>query len=152
MKLLIERGPSTDQGTFSRMVLEDDREWHGLELPWRDNSPHYSCILPGIYVAKLDATSKWSPREDGRLYRLLEVPGRDLIKIHAATWAGDVTKGWHSELLGCIAPGKELGALQPPELHGPQECLLKSRIALREFMDATRGEDLEIEILWRTPT
>ena len=74
-----------------------------------------------------------------------------LIKIHAATWAGDVTKGWHSELLGCIAPGKELGALQPPELHGPQECLLKSRIALREFMDATRGEDLEIEILWRTP-
>jgi hypothetical protein len=146
-KLLIERGPSTDQGTFGRAVLDAHREWYSLELPSRDNSPHYSCILPGIYIAKLDATSKWSPRDDGRLYRLLDVPGRDLIKIHAATWAGDVLRGWHSELLGCIALGKDLGQLQPPDLHGPQECLLKSRAALTEFMAATNGEDLEIEVV-----
>lgn len=149
VRLRIERPreDNDDQGIFGSASLDDHLAWHSLELPDRGNSPHYSCINPGLYVAKLDATSKWSPRQDGLLYRLQNVPGRDLIKIHAATWAGDVSKGWHSDLLGCIALGKDIGTLQPPEVEMPQRCLLRSRIALKEFMDATGGEEIEVLIV-----
>ncbi|MGH8742357.1 MAG: DUF5675 family protein, partial [Burkholderiales bacterium] len=112
----ITRGPSTDAGTFGRLSIPSlARSWLSLECPWRNNLQRRSCIPPGAYRATLAPSSKWSPRGDGRLYGLLEVPDRSLIKIHAANWAGDEELGWYTDLLGCIAPGLQAGSMKPPE-------------------------------------
>lgn len=157
-RALLSRDPTSDQGTFGRWSFEalPSLAWDTVELPARDNAPQYSCIepMPGeadrTYLCRLDATSKWSPRSDGRLYHVLDVPGRTLIKIHAATWAGDVRKNWHAELLGCIAPGRRRGELKPAEIPMLQRCVLESRGALREIMDWLSGEAFELVIAWRT--
>lgn len=145
MRGLLVSEPSTDEGTFGKLTL-GDLTWNTLELRWEDNHPQYSCIPAGVYHCRLEATSKWSPREDGLLYHVLDVPGRSLIKIHAATWAGDVRAHWHSDLLGCIAPGKERGMLRPPEVPAPQHCILQSRIALGELMQYLDGAEWDLEI------
>jgi hypothetical protein len=147
--------PSTDEGTFGTVRLAElGGAWCSIELPWRDNVHQYSCIPRGAtFHFELRPTSKWSPRngvdleaDDHLLYQGLDIPGRSFIEIHAATWAGDVRKGWHSDLLGCIALGRKVGSLAPPELGRPQACILESRIALTEFMRATGGAPLELTI------
>lgn len=154
MKAILTRSGSTDEGTFGTLQLPDFLlSWVSLELPDRNNSPEYSSIKIGVYRCELRPTSKWSPRNgvdlpdtDHLLYQVLAVPDRDLIKIHAATWAGDVKLGWDTDLLGCIAPGKRVGALVPPEVGKEQSCILESRVALTEFMRATGGQPLELTI------
>lgn len=146
VKVTLQQGESTDEGSFGSISV-GDLSWVALELPDRDNRPRISRIGKGTFHATLMLSGHlWSPRDDGRLYRFTDIPGRDLIEIHAATWAGDVSLGWHSDLLGCIAPGKRVGLLQPPELDRAQKCILNSRVALTEFMEATGGEDIEVKI------
>lgn len=149
----LKRSPFGDQGTPGVWALPVG-VFPVIELPWDDNSPHYSCIPPGpgagviVYVCKLDATSKWSPRADGRLYHVMDVEGRSLIKIHAATWAGDVRKHYHSDLLGCIAPGMSRGLLAPPDTGQLQEAVLRSRAALTTIMNFLGDDDFELEVSW----
>jgi hypothetical protein len=80
----------------------------------------------------------------------MDVPGRSLIKIHAASWAGDVRKGWHSDLLGCIAPGKRTGSLTPPDVGQAQAAVLSSRVALSEIMNFLGDDAFELEISWES--
>src|SRR5574340_184491 len=54
-----------------------------LELPWRDNEPSYSCIPEGTYLCKW-----WKSPSKGWCYRLYDVPNRNYILIHSATFAG----------------------------------------------------------------
>lgn len=149
----IMRRPTSDQGTLGALAIPElARAWTSLELPWRGNVRHLSCIAPAPgerarYRCELQPSSKWTPRDDGRLYWILDVPGRSAIEIHAATWAGDVTKGWHSDLLGCVAPGEREGELAPAAGR-LQRCILQSRLALTEFMDALEGEPFDLEIAW----
>lgn len=143
----ITRSPTTEQGTFGQWSF-NGHFWPTIELPWDDNSPHFSCIQVGEYDCQLEPTGKWSPRPDGRLYHVLNVPDRSLIKIHAATWAGDVRKGWHSDLLGCIAPGRRTGELKPPDADREQACILQSRAALTEIMRELEGEPFRLIIAW----
>lgn len=155
MKVKLTRQPSTDEGTFGVLQIPSLLlAWSSLELPDRSNSKKYSRIPFGTYRCELRPTGKWSPRNgidlpenDHQLYEVLDVPGRSLIKIHAATWAGDVMKGWHSELLGCIAPARKVGTLTPPDTGRAQACVLESRRALTEFMRATAGRPLELEVI-----
>jgi Family of unknown function (DUF5675) len=152
MNVTLVQGDSTEQGSFGSLSVKDALgevlSWVALELPDRDNLPRRSRIQKGIFHATLMQTGHlWSPRDDGRLYRFTDVPGRDLIEIHAATWAGDVSLGWHSDLLGCIAPGKSRGELVPPDVGKPQACILRSRDALTEFMAACKEEDIQVEVV-----
>jgi hypothetical protein len=78
-----------------------------LELPWRDNTPKLSCIPVGTYTLRW----KRSPSK-GMCYEVLHVPGRGNVLIHSANFAGDVTKGFQSELQGCIAPCTRFGAMR----------------------------------------
>ena len=71
---------------------------------------------------------------------------RHAIEIHSANFAGDILLGWKSQLHGCCAPGKEIGELDRGD-GVMQRAVLQSRQALEEFMTATNGEDLEIEVL-----
>lgn len=148
-RYVVMRSPSGEQGTFGVWTLPV-ANFPTLELPWYGNSPHYSCTPAGIYLCRLEPTSKWSPRQDGRLFHIFDVPGRSLIKIHAATWAGDVRKGWHSDLLGCLAPGRTTGNLTPPDTGRSQAAVLSSRSALTEIMRFLGDDDFELELAWET--
>lgn len=150
IEVQVRRKRTGDQGTFSDFLLpEFGWESRLLELPWRDNKPRISCVPSGVFYAELAPHGHlWSPREDGKLYRFLDIPGRQLVEIHAATWAGDVSKGWHSDLEGCMAPGLKEGVLAPPDTGKEQECILNSRAALREFMNLTDTARLRVTIMW----
>lgn len=144
-KARLKRSPSTDQGTFGILALDDGTTFHSLELPWRNNEHGLSCIPTGTYMfKKVD-----SPRH-GACYMGMHIPGRDAIEIHAANYAGDVTLGFRSDLLGCIALGKEIGPLEIPGPLRQQMCALRSRIAIAEFEANTGLEDLQLTILQGT--
>lgn len=88
-----------------------------LELPWRDNKRGISCIPAGEYICRrVD-----SPRF-GDTFEVCDVPGRSAILFHAGNSALKDTRG-------CILVGKELRG----------DCLLCSRIAMKEFLDITKA-------------
>lgn len=136
----LQRGPSTDEGTFGTITCGDGPKLQSLELPWRDNKPQLSGIPPGFYRCELVDSPKF-----GRVYGVQDVKGRSHILIHAANWAGDTTKGWYSELLGCIAPAMSVGSLKAPN-GKVQRAALSSKVALSKLMDWAGGEPFELEI------
>lgn len=142
-RLTILRGESTDQGTFGAGTM-GDRLWAFLELPWRDNKPDISCVPPGVYLAQKIV----SPHFGRDVYVLRDVPGRSAIEIHPANWGGDTAKGYHSDLRGCAAPGKQRGLLTPPGSPWTQQAVLQSHHALDEILEETEGEDIEVEFKW----
>lgn len=151
-RLLVERDPSVDAGTFGSATLFDDAgdhlagPWHSLEPPWRDNKPNISCIPDGVYTAELIH----SPRFDRELYRLKDVPERSNAEIHPANWGGDEAKGLYTELHGCTALGMGVGRLTPPGgSMAPQQAITSSKQAIAEFMAATEGDpEIEVEYRW----
>lgn len=130
----LTRAPSTDEGTFGLLQF-DASTLHTTELPWRDNRPQASCIPPGVYRCEIVQSPKF-----GRVYGVRDVPGRSNILIHAANYGGDKSKGYRSDLLGCIAPAMAVGPLNG------QMAGLSSRAALAEFMAWAGGEPVELEI------
>ena len=132
MRLTIQRGPSTDAGTFSKARLDIGVVFDWAELPDRGNAPGLSCIPVGVY----DWDLVDSPHFGFKVWRARDVPGRSFIEIHPANWAGDTTKGLYSDLLGCMAPGHGTGLLAPPG-HPAQMAILQSRPAFQNFMAIT---------------
>jgi hypothetical protein len=145
LKVTVNRGPSTDEGTFSKAsigILVFD--W--LELPDRGNQHNISRIPEGVYTATL----VFSPHFNMQVFQLLDVPNRTGVEIHPANWAGDVVKGYYSDLEGCSAPGYGVQLLETP--HGPMQMgVANSRNAFRDFMAAAGTENLTVEILPYTP-
>jgi len=123
------------------MILEGGQEWDCLELPWRNNQNGLSCVSLGNYTAAL----AWSDHFGRYLYHLRDANGRHAIEIHNANFAGDVTLGWKSQLHGCVAPGLGIGELNRGD-GVKQKAVLRSIDALNQFMAATGGADLDIEI------
>lgn len=135
----ITRKPSTDQGTPGYFSF-GNRVLRCMELPWHDNKPRESCIPPGTYRAELYASPK-----HGTVYMLKGVPSRSAVEIHAANFAGDTSKGWACELLGCIAPAENISEMDNG--HGRSQLAgISSRAALAEFMTWADGEPIEIVI------
>lgn len=143
MKARIERGPSTDSGTFGRLTLETGRSWPTLELPWRGNQRGLSCMLADTYIARLVD----SPHFHRKVYRFENKNGREDCEIHPSNFAGDATKGLKSQLHGCAALGRKVGALDTGEGFA-QEAVLESAAALDELIAATGGEDIEVTVVW----
>lgn len=103
---ILTRGPSTQDGTFGILITDSGFMCHTGELPWRNNQTGISCIPPGTYVCRW----RLSPTK-GMCYHVDSVPGRTDVEIHAANFMGDKSLGKRCELLGCIAPGLEVGEL-----------------------------------------
>lgn len=97
---------NTDEGTFGVMAFGADH-CRSLELPWRNNTRQLSCIPTGRYRCAPVSSSKF-----GRVYAVLDVPGRSGILIHSANLAGDVRLRWDTQLHGCIAPFDKPGRLR----------------------------------------
>ena len=79
-------------GTNGEFFFNGNRVCSSIELPWKNNQHRISCIPEGRYELRKRYTA-----ERGRHLILADVPGRQLILIHAAN---DAKK----ELQGCIAP------------------------------------------------
>lgn len=124
----LERFAYTPMGTFGRMRVAGNAPLYTLELPWNNNNPGTSCIPIGEYGMVLGMFySGDGPggKKDYPAYELQNVPGRDLIKVHVANKI--------TQLLGCIAPGLELGCMDG------LWCVQKSQIAFDTFMSEMAG-------------
>lgn len=142
-RLTIDRGPSTDQGTLGDAGLHDvfgNMLWsgHSIELPWRDNAPDVSCILAGIYTAKYQYSGKFARN----VYVLQNVPERTACELHIGNVAGDVMKGFRSDVEGCTVFGTAVGSLWG------QQAVLNSEVAYDALVAATGGADIEVEYRW----
>jgi hypothetical protein len=120
----IHRTPSGDTGTFGTLTIPSlDWTCHTLECPWRDNHSQVSCIPPGTYQVQIVQSPKF-----GHIYGVQDVPGRANILIHSGNFGGDTSKGFHSDIEGCILLGLSTGVLEG------QPAILSSRNALTKFM------------------
>ena len=139
----LQRGPSTDEGTFGTFTADNGWTCATIELPWRDNAHDISCIPPGFYLLQWD----FSPRE-GWCYHYRAVPKRDCVLLHAANVAGDVAKGYVSQLLGCTAPGADKVLFASGACLGKGLTLARdqhgvgaSKVTLAALQAQFRGED-----------
>lgn len=140
MIVTLKRGNSTDEGTFGRLYFGGN-VLHTVELPWRDNARRVSCIPTGTYQCALVNSPRF-----GKVYGVQNVPGRSHILIHASNLAGDVDKGWITQLHGCIAPAERLGAIKIPS-GKMQAAGLVSRPALRKLMSWVGGSPFILEVV-----
>ncbi|MBK8712983.1 MAG: hypothetical protein IPL97_14120 [Niastella sp.] len=99
-------------GTNGEFLFNGTRVCSSIELAWKNNQHRISCIPEGRYELR-----KRHIAERSWHLILANVPGRELILIHAANDA-------NKELQGCIAPVSILTA----EGKG-----LESRIALKKI-------------------
>lgn len=129
------RTDHSDHGTFGRLVV-GWKAWFTGELPWRDNASDLSCIPVGEYPCRMT----FSPRFRVQMYLVDKTPDRVGVRIHPANLMGDVTKGFKSQLHGCIALGKKLGYIDG------QKAVLVSRPAVREFEAALEGKPFILEV------
>lgn len=139
MKATLTRSPSSDQGTFGVLTFGLDVV-HTIELPWRDNRQQRSCIPVGTYQCVIVKSPKF-----GRVYGVQNVQGRSNVLIHSANFAGDVDKGFTTELHGCIAPCMRVGQMRN-NAGAMQSAGLVSRSALARLMEWADGQPFELEI------
>lgn len=100
MKLLLERITDNGTQTIGRIYVLDKNNsslWNcpSLELSWNNNERRESCIPVGKYQVKKHNSPRF-----GKSFWVQDVPGRSEILLHPANY--------HSDLLGCIAPGSDL--------------------------------------------
>lgn len=136
MKLSLIRTVSDDSGTRGRLTLPDGRILLTGELTWKANAPGVSCIPNGLYPCVWG----FSPHFNRELYHVTKVPGREAILIHPANYMGDTSKGFKSDLEGCIALGMAFGNF------GEQIILTRSREAIGLFEAALNKQPFDLEI------
>lgn len=132
---VLKRLKSTDEGTFGRFTLNNFTCFVG-ELPWNDNKCNLSCIPKGLYLCRWT----YSERFKRMMYLVDGVPKRAGIRIHAANFMGDDSKGFKRQLNGCIALGEKIGRMDG------QNALLLSKPIIRKFESLMEGKPFKLEI------
>jgi hypothetical protein len=134
MKATLTRLESTDQGTFGVFKIEQNGRsfsCQSLELPWRNNQREVSCIPEGEYECIWRSSTTFGRK----LYAVTDVNGRSGILFHVGNYAGDVKKGYRSDVRGCILLGESRGTLRD------QSVVLTSKNTMRAFHGFTQGEN-----------
>ncbi len=129
------RKETSDEGTFGELVFDSGLLLFTAELTWRDNKPGKSCIPVGGYQANW----RYSPKH-GYCFHVDNVPNRTDVEIHSADFAGDVDAGFKCELLGCIAPGIEIGILEG------QKAVINSKTAIQSLEAETNQQVFNLTI------
>lgn len=151
MNGVLTRTKTGDEGTQGKLVITDDGKeifsCDTLELPWRNNKTDISCVMDGYYPL----IASFSPKHQASLYHLKDVPGRQYVEIHSANLAGDIEKGYVSQLLGCLAPGRGFTTFpggQKPAGPKDQVGILNSRATLAELHAKTGMKPFNLSIKW----
>lgn len=97
-RFILIRGPYLEKATMGRLLVIANAEllFHcaTIERPWLDNQRKASAFPTGTY----DIIKNMSPRFQTELWRIVDVPGRSGILIHAGNYA--------HQLEGCVAVGQ----------------------------------------------
>lgn len=141
MQLTLTRISTSDQGTKGRLV-GTGIDLCTLELPWRDNIRQKSCIYPGVYRCLPHYSARL-----GQVYWLQDVPGRDAVYIHVGNFAGDVDKGWASDVQGCILVGLSHDTLVSAKRGKMQDAVISSRTAMQTLMGIIDKGSFNLEII-----
>ena len=120
LSINLERFGYTPFGTFGTLYLPEF-QCYTIERPWINNEPKISCIPEGEYSMRFTRFF----RGGYDTYQLEGVPDRTLIKIHIGNVMDD--------LLGCIAPGLDLG------WYRNKWAVTNSTKAFKAFMQAMGG-------------
>ncbi len=133
----ILRKPSTEQGTIGVLTVpEVNFTCFTIELPWYDNTEFISCIPVGIYKLFLRYSAHWK----SNVYQFVHVSGRSAIQSHWGNVAGDKSKGWKSNSLGCVLLGSVVCRIWG------QLAVGNSYNTYRKFLTATCGREILLEI------
>ena len=99
MELQVLRKDSTNISTIGCFFVGNSFLCYTLELPWGDgaNVHKVNCILPGTYQVIED----YSPHFKQNMPHILNVPGRDEIRIHFGNYPRDTE--------GCVLLGLSKG-------------------------------------------
>lgn len=104
--ITLKRTQTGDQGTIGEINLPSGKKIYTIELPERGNQNYISCIPKGTYRCIVNLASKGGYRLQSRNGEdTQKVIGRSDVLIHIGNYAGDKSKGYYSDLNGCIAPG-----------------------------------------------
>lgn len=133
---VLTREPDDEQGTYGKLRLPDGTEFFTLELPWRGNATGASCIPPGTYKVAIRNSPKF-----GRIYEVMNVPGRTAILIHSGNVAGDKNAGYNSHVEGCILLGLNKGKVSN------QKAVQQSRAAVAQFMEKMGGQPFTLSVV-----
>ena len=125
-----------DTGTFGVLVLDRGTSFVTGELPWRDNLPGASCIPPGTYLC----VWAFSPAHNRNIYHVTNVLGRSSVEIHAGNWCGDPSKGYRSDVRGCIILGQQVAAIEG------QEGATASKMSVSDFEAEMATESFNLTI------
>lgn len=128
-KIRLNRFDYGEDATFGIIDLPNGDCLYTLELPWKGNTPFVSCIPEGKYLCIPDM------HNNRPSWLLCDVPGRDLVKIHAANLP--------DELEGCIAPGMKMG-----RMYG-RRAVISSRLAMAKLEFWFKNEPFELEIIYK---
>ena len=91
-----------DEGTFDRFIADTGWSCDFMELPDRNNEPDLSLVDEGTFRMVFRKTQ----RHPEGIYIMAEPDdGRTAVEWHGANVAGDIKKGFASQLHGCGAPG-----------------------------------------------
>lgn len=131
---------TTDAGTFGTLETDRGLKLFTGELPWRNNARARSSIPQGKYRCKWSNSPRF-----GECYKLENVPGRSEILIHAGNFCGDVTKGFASDVEGCVLLGMSVGELLRAD-GKLQLGVRESKKALRALESALRHEPFELNV------
>ena len=82
-------------GIFGTLWIEETIVCNTLELDWNNNKAQQSCIPVGQYVTRKHKSPKF-----GRCFKILRVPSRTHILIHAGNYTRDTT--------GCVLVGSSI--------------------------------------------
>lgn len=135
-RVTLNRIAFSDEGTRGTLQIEGfNQSFATMELPWRDNKTAISCIPEGTYNCVWAKSTKF-----GMCYHVTKVPGRSSILFHNGNWAGDHSKGFRSESLGCVLIGLRHGILIG------QRAVLGSIAARTLFESAMNKEPFKLTI------
>lgn len=135
IQLTLVREQSENYGTFGLIVMPSGKLIYTLELPWKSNKVCESCIPSKTYPCRIVKSARFD-----HVYGVCNVPNRSAVLIHASNYGGDVSKGYKSDIQGCILLGKSKGKLSG------QPVVLNSKVALKMFMDEMQDQDFELVI------
>ena len=128
------RWPEREGATFGKLVTPAGRQYHTLELPWRDNHRNVSCWPAGPHACRLT----YSPKFGVKLY-LVDVVRRAGCRIHAANLV--------RQLRGCLAVGRKIARFPNGDIG-----VTNSKSSLDDLMDELGGRDFTLATMaWTTP-